>query len=150
MSLLKTEKGQFENVFASGLDLSEFDTRSDERKGHASESTKKTSASKALLMVKAKEKQQMQQQQDDDELLDDIVQRRVESLASSAVTNGVDKASDLVARVWCVKGFLFSIEYTGSGVAYFEEAAGMDPPPDFSIVCELKADLSVATAAPAV
>ena len=50
-------------------------------------------------------------------------------------------SSELVARVWCVRGFLFSIEYSGS-VAYFEEAAGMDPPPEFTIACELKADLS--------
>ena len=69
-------------------------------------------------------------------------------LASVSVSWG-KASSELVARVWCVKGFLFSIEYTG-GVAYFEEAAGMDPPPDFSIACELKADLSVATVAPAV
>lgn len=58
-------------------------------------------------------------------------------------------SSELVARVWCVKGFLFSIEYTG-GVAYYEEAAGMDPPLDFNIVSELKADLSLATESPAV
>lgn len=50
-------------------------------------------------------------------------------------------SSELVARVWFVRGFLFSIEYSGS-VAYFEEAAGMDPPPEFTIACELKADLS--------
>lgn len=49
-------------------------------------------------------------------------------------------SSELVAHVWCVRGFLFSIEYAGS-VAYFEEAAGMDPPPEFDIACELKADL---------
>jgi hypothetical protein len=50
------------------------------------------------------------------------------------------ESSELVARVWCVRGFFFSIEYAGS-VAYFEEAAGMDPPPKFDIACELKADL---------
>jgi len=54
------------------------------------------------------------------------------------------KASgELVARVWCVRGFLFSIEYAGS-VTYFDEAAGMDPSPEFDIACELKADLSQA------
>lgn len=68
-------------------------------------------------------------------------------LASVRVSWG-KASSELVARVWCIKGFLFSIEYTG-GVAYFEEAAGMDPPPDFTILCELKADLSGATTAPA-
>ena len=67
-------------------------------------------------------------------------------LASVRVSWG-KASSELVARVWCVKGFIFSIEYTG-GVAYFEEAAGMDPPPDFTILCELKADLSGVAAAP--
>jgi hypothetical protein len=47
----------------------------------------------------------------------------------------------LTASLWCVKGFLFSIEYDGS-VKYFEEAAAMDPPPDFQISCEMTADLS--------
>jgi hypothetical protein len=56
-------------------------------------------------------------------------------------------SSELVARVWCVRGFLFSIEYSGS-VAYFDEAAGMDPPPDFMIACELHADLSRAVSVP--
>ena len=50
-------------------------------------------------------------------------------------------SSELVAHVWCVRGFLFSIEYAGS-VAYFEEATGMDPSPELDIACELKADLS--------
>ncbi len=47
----------------------------------------------------------------------------------------------LTAKVWCVKGFVFSIEYEGS-VSYFEEAAGMDPQPEFRIGCELIADLA--------
>ena len=34
-------------------------------------------------------------------------------------------AQKLVARVWCVNGFLFMIEYEVS-VKYFEEAAGLD------------------------
>jgi len=49
----------------------------------------------------------------------------------------------LTAKVWCVKGFVFSIEYDGS-VSYFEEAAGMDPRPEFKLTCELTADLAVA------
>lgn len=49
----------------------------------------------------------------------------------------------LNAKVWCVSGFLFSIEYAGS-VSYFEEAAGMEPPPDIQISCELTADLASA------
>lgn len=47
----------------------------------------------------------------------------------------------LVAQVWCVKGFLFSIEYQG-GVNYFEEAAGLDTPSELQIACELTADLA--------
>jgi hypothetical protein len=47
----------------------------------------------------------------------------------------------LDAKVWCVKGFVFSIEYGGC-VSYFEEAAGMDPQPEFILTCELTADLA--------
>lgn len=50
---------------------------------------------------------------------------------------------ELGAKVWCVSGFLFSIEYAGS-VSYFEEAAGMEPPPDIQMSCELTADLASA------
>ena len=46
----------------------------------------------------------------------------------------------LTAKLWCVKGFIFSIEYDGS-VSYFEEAAGMEPRPEFILSCELIADL---------
>jgi hypothetical protein len=53
--------------------------------------------------------------------------------------------SKLNAKVWCVDGFLFSIEYAGS-VSYFEEAAGMDPRPKFSVSCELAADPGLAAA----
>lgn len=49
----------------------------------------------------------------------------------------------LNAKVWCVKGFVFSIEYNGS-VSYFEEAAGMAPQPEFRLTCELTADLAAA------
>jgi hypothetical protein len=47
----------------------------------------------------------------------------------------------LTASLWCIKGFLFSIEYDGS-IKYFEEAAAMDPPPEIQISCDLTADLS--------
>lgn len=53
--------------------------------------------------------------------------------------SGMEK---LNANIWCVKGFLFSIEYDGGGVNYFEEAAGMKPQPAFRLVCELTADLA--------
>lgn len=47
----------------------------------------------------------------------------------------------LRARVWCVNGFLFMIEYEGS-VKYFEEAAGADEQSGLEITCELIADLA--------
>lgn len=47
----------------------------------------------------------------------------------------------LSASVWCVKGFVFSIEYKGS-VNYFEEAAGMDPAHKMQIDCKVEAELS--------
>jgi len=47
----------------------------------------------------------------------------------------------LTAKVWCVRGFLFSIEYEGS-VKYFDEAAGVDPKPAFKLSCELTAELA--------
>lgn len=47
----------------------------------------------------------------------------------------------LTAKLWCVKGFLFSIEYEGS-IKYFDEAAGMDPKPAFKLSCELTAELA--------
>ena len=49
----------------------------------------------------------------------------------------------LSAVVWCVKGFVFSIEYDGS-VDYFDEAAGLNPCPEFRVSCELTADLTAA------
>lgn len=47
----------------------------------------------------------------------------------------------LTAKVWCVRGFLFSIEYDGS-IKYLDEAAGMEPKPAFKLSCELTADLA--------
>ena len=93
VSLVKTDKGQFENCFASGLDLSEFDSKSRE-----TNASTKTSASKALLIVKATEKQHIQQQEEDDERLEDMVKRRVENLTSSTSAHGVDKVVEGVAR----------------------------------------------------
>ena len=46
----------------------------------------------------------------------------------------------LVADVWSVNGFIFSIEY-GNKVDYFEEAVDMDPPLPFILNCALVADL---------
>ena len=47
----------------------------------------------------------------------------------------------LSAKIWGVKGFLFSIEYDCSPV-YFEEMTGMDPQVVLKISCALKADLA--------
>lgn len=47
----------------------------------------------------------------------------------------------LIANVWCVKGFLFSIEYEGS-VNYFEEAAGLEDVAELKLSCTLMADLA--------
>jgi len=67
---------------------------------------------------------------------------KTEELLVARVKIGLPNVREkLTADVWCVKGFLFSIEYNG-GVNYFEEAAGMDPRPEFLITCELTADLS--------
>lgn len=48
----------------------------------------------------------------------------------------------LVAKVWCVKGFIFSIEYEGS-VNYFEEAFGVNPNPKLKLTCDMVANLAV-------
>ncbi|MBM0103468.1 hypothetical protein JM946_01880 [Steroidobacter sp. S1-65] len=57
----------------------------------------------------------------------------------SATVKGV--AATIKAQVWCVRGFIFSIEY-GSDPAYFEEAMAMDPAPDVLIECELRNSLT--------
>lgn len=54
-----------------------------------------------------------------------------------------DTRYKLIATIWCVQGFLFSIEYEGS-VSYFEEAAGMDSS-TLQVNCQLIADLMTST-----
>ena len=66
---------------------------------------------------------------------------KVTELLLAKVTIKLTGLGRLTATVWCVKGFLFSIEYDGS-VSYFEEAAGMRPRPPFDVTCELKGDLA--------
>jgi hypothetical protein len=67
---------------------------------------------------------------------------RTEELLVAKAQIGLPNVTErLRANVWCVKGFLFSIEYEGS-VKYFDEAAAMDPAPRFKISCELMADLA--------
>jgi len=66
---------------------------------------------------------------------------KTEELLLAQVKIGVPHISNkLIANIWCVKGFLFSIEYEGS-VGYFEEAAGMDPQVNFTVSSEIKTDL---------
>lgn len=49
----------------------------------------------------------------------------------------------LSAKVWGVKGFVFSIEYD-CNPTYFEEALGMEPKLDLKINSQLKANLGAA------
>jgi hypothetical protein len=68
---------------------------------------------------------------------------RTTELLIAEVRISLDRSyGELVAHLWCVRGFLFSIEYSGH-MSYYEEAAGMDPPPGFMIECEKKSDLSL-------
>lgn len=51
----------------------------------------------------------------------------------------------LLARVWCINGFIFSIEYEGNS-KYIEEYFGMDEDHKRLIIkCDLIADLSMPT-----
>lgn len=67
---------------------------------------------------------------------------KMEELLLAKVQIGLPNTTNkLTANVWCVKGFLFSIEYEGS-VNYFEEASGMVSKPEITVKSELAADLS--------
>ena len=69
---------------------------------------------------------------------------QTEELLIAKVQIGLPNVTErLRANVWCVNGFLFSIEYEGS-VKYFEEAAAMDRVP-VQVSCELAADLTQTT-----
>ena len=66
---------------------------------------------------------------------------KTEELLVAKVQIGLPNVTErLRANVWCVKGFLFSIEYEGS-VKYFEEAAAIDPVLKVQVSCELTGDL---------
>lgn len=66
---------------------------------------------------------------------------KAKELQLATVEISLSNASQtLMARVWCVKGFLFSIEYEGS-VSYFDEAAGLGEKAPLLFECELTADL---------
>lgn len=65
-----------------------------------------------------------------------------ELLVAKVLVSFPDLKQELAAKVWCVRGFLFSIEYEGSA-NYFVEAAGMEPRPKIVLTCELTADLHV-------
>lgn len=67
-----------------------------------------------------------------------------ELLIANVTLNLIGSQAPLIAEVWAVNGYLFSIEYRG-GSRYFEEVLGMDPAPSLEICCELLADLSRST-----
>lgn len=78
----------------------------------------------------------------DDEL---IFPNKTEELLIAKVRVGLPNVEEkLTASVWCVNGFLFSINYDGS-VSYFEEAAGMNPQNELKLSCAMVADLSLTT-----
>jgi hypothetical protein len=66
---------------------------------------------------------------------------RTAELHVSEVKLEISDLAELTADIWCVNGFLFSIEYEG-GVQYFDEAIGMDPEPPIKLRCALIADLA--------
>lgn len=67
---------------------------------------------------------------------------KTEELLLATVTLKVQGADQqLVASVWMVRGFMFSIEY-GSGSKYFEEVLGADPKPKLDVTCQLQGDPS--------
>lgn len=73
---------------------------------------------------------------------------RSEELLIAKVQLELPNMGTLRAKVWCIKGFLFSIEYAGS-VSYFDEALGMSPQPELRLACEMTADLSAVVGAAA-
>jgi hypothetical protein len=73
-----------------------------------------------------------------------LFQNRTEELLVAKIKIKLPGMGKLGAKVWCVKGHIFQIEYNtkGVGVDCFEEAAGMDPQPEFELACELVGDLA--------
>ena len=67
--------------------------------------------------------------------------KKKELLLAKVRIETVGLQGSLNANVWCVQGFLFSIDYAGS-VGDFEAAAGTDPRPEFHVSCEVTADLA--------
>lgn len=68
---------------------------------------------------------------------------RTTELLVAKVQVEISNREKLQAKVWCVSGFVFSIEY-GGNASYFAAAAGMYPQPEFTLTCELMADLAAA------
>lgn len=66
---------------------------------------------------------------------------KTEELLIASVTIRSKENGELTAKVWCVKGFLFSIEFSG-GAEYFEEMLSEELKEIFTISCEVLADLS--------
>lgn len=64
-----------------------------------------------------------------------------EELLLATVTATLPNAGAILeVKVWCVNGFLFSLEYDGNA-DYFEEAAEMDPKLEMHLDCTLNANL---------
>lgn len=71
--------------------------------------------------------------------------RTEDLLVAKVEVNHVDSGYSLLAKVSCVNGFLFSIEYQGS-TKFLDEALGMDPKLSLEVACELLADIGAAAA----
>jgi hypothetical protein len=67
--------------------------------------------------------------------------KKDELLVSTVQITAKETSSKLIAQLWSVKGFIFSIEYSGMAES-FDETLYMDPPLKFIVECEIKADLS--------
>lgn len=67
---------------------------------------------------------------------------RTEELHVATVTVQSFDGKTLIANVWSVKGFLFSIEYNTSS-DYFDELLGMDPKPEVTTHCQITAQLEL-------
>ncbi|MDP5190418.1 hypothetical protein [Rheinheimera baltica] len=67
---------------------------------------------------------------------------KTEELHVATVTVQSFDGKTLIANVWSVKGFLFSIEYNTSS-DYFDELLGMEPKPKVTFHCKLVAQLEL-------
>jgi hypothetical protein len=68
-------------------------------------------------------------------------QNKTTELLIAKVQIELTNMGKMTAQVWCIKGFLFSIEYEGN-IGYFDKAVRLSPKPAFRLNCELIADLA--------